>query len=942
MNAPAEQLVLPLPRTYTRTDYAALRAYVQGVSPGAIAERYYDPESKPGASADALERHLRTMRDDLVHLAQLHGSSVLADHLKTSIRQHGSAKLTAVTLKMVEDASKLAVARPLATHPVGGWFRPMIARRLTGEGVATLGDLIALCNRRGGSWWRSVPRIGLLRARILVAWLRQHVESLGMTVDADVDADEPFAAPVDQHVMLAPAGGEDRPAGALAPLERIALPHMLSGAHGVNRAGGLCYLQASHDLDAIRAYLHRYSDRPQALRAYTRELERLLLWAVTERGTALSSLTVEDCNAYKAFLAAPTDRFVGPRQSRQSPLWRPFAPGGLTPTSQKYAVLVIRGAFDWLVQVRYLAGNPWAAVSDPATITPEHAIQIERALPLALWTQVRQGLAEQTQRFGPDAARWRAAAAAIFLMGDSGLRITEATLAQRERLRYVQADGDVPAGWSLQIVGKGRKQRSVPVSAACVTALRAHWADRELDFDAPPETAPLIKPTEIPPTPAAQRRHGDELGAAGYSANGLRGLVNWAFAQLREQLELTDDERQHLASATPHALRHTFGTQAIAANVPPDVAQKVLGHASLATTSIYAQAENKRVRRELAGYFAQMQALDTPTAPIPPVPATVITSAPDTSTGIESLSDANQQLAHVRVALQVRASTDRRAERARDALERWLLGFVDVTAVEPGVVLLAIRYDTPQALDWQVERRLDDIADQAEDDDVACALDARWGDRRWVHSGEHDARARLVAADTLGKPGAIVTRAPGTSGPRIWRLRVSLLGFKPEIWRRIEILADIDLAELHTIVQAVMGWGDMHRYGFGLYGFLDRIDLDCDRARGVRLLDVAQPGDTLGYTYDISDDWHHAINIEAEIQPVAKTRYPRCTAGRNACPPEDCGGPSGYAHLLRTLAGRMTGEKRELLDWLGSRFDPHAFRVADVNQRLADRHSEWE
>ncbi|MEX3630137.1 MAG: plasmid pRiA4b ORF-3 family protein [Burkholderia sp.] len=199
----------------------------------------------------------------------------------------------------------------------------------------------------------------------------------------------------------------------------------------------------------------------------------------------------------------------------------------------------------------------------------------------------------------------------------------------------------------------------------------------------------------------------------------------------------------------------------------------------------------------------------------------------------------------------------------------------------------------------------------------------------------------MVTADTLGPPGAIVTREPGVLGLRIWRVRVRLLGVKPEIWRRIEILADIDLAELHTIVQAAMGWGDRHRYGFGLYGVLDRIDLDCDRASGVRLLDVARLGDTLGYTYDIGDDWHHAIEIEAEIQPGTRARYPRCTGGRHACPPEDCGGPSGHAHLLSTLAGRMTGEKRELLDWLGGRFDPHAFRVTDVNQRLADRHREW-
>ncbi|WP_143048451.1 site-specific integrase [Burkholderia sp. WP9] len=43
--------------------------------------------------------------------------------------------------------------------------------------------------------------------------------------------------------------------------------------------------------------------------------------------------------------------------------------------------------------------------------------------------------------------------------------------------------------------------------------------------------------------------------------------------------ELTGDERQQLAATTPQALRHTFGTQAMAAGVPPDVTQKVLGRA---------------------------------------------------------------------------------------------------------------------------------------------------------------------------------------------------------------------------------------------------------------------------------------------------------------------------------------------------------------------------
>ncbi|WP_323123842.1 phage integrase family protein, partial [Burkholderia alba] len=161
MTTPAEQLTLPPPRTYTRSDFAALRAWVQRVPPSTIASRYYDPDTTPYEDDPAtLERHLKTMRDDLVHLAMLNGSSVLAEHLKTSIRQHGNARLTAVSLRMVEDAAKLAAATPAAEHRVSLWFRPAIALRLTGEGIVTLGELVAFCNRRGGRWWRRVPRIG--------------------------------------------------------------------------------------------------------------------------------------------------------------------------------------------------------------------------------------------------------------------------------------------------------------------------------------------------------------------------------------------------------------------------------------------------------------------------------------------------------------------------------------------------------------------------------------------------------------------------------------------------------------------------------------------------------------------------------------------------------------------------------------------------------------
>jgi integrase len=627
-----QPLTLPPPRSYTRTDFTALRAFVQRIPAATIARLYYDVEFAPHATTpDAMERYLRTMRDDLVTLALRHGSAALAEHLKASIKQHGSAKLTAVTLRMVEQASTLAAAVPSVAHPVHLWFRPLIARRLTGEGIVTLGALIEYCNARGGSWWRSVPRIGALRAKALVAWLRRHERTLGVRLDVDVaDIDTRELAP--SSVVIGGTPHEPR----LAPFERLAVPTALSGAigpangpvngpfSGSNRATSFSFIRAPHDLAAIHAYLHRYRDRPTTLRAYTRELERLVLWAVIVRGTPVSSMTVEDCEAYKDFLAKPAPSFVGPKQLRASGRWRPFAPEGLSADSQAYAVRVLRAAFAWLTEVRYLAGNPWSAVHDPVTVTREVAVQVERALSPKLWAELRRALDERCGGTFPDqdeaeTRQWRTARAAILLMGDSGLRRDEAAHARREALRpYVgqsvrpsvrpspEGSNDTPV-WALTVIGKRRKQRTVPVSAATVAALRDHWIDRERDFDAPLDSAPLIAPLAIPATPSALNKHGGAVEAA-YTADAFGHLVRQALQRLTTELAarpgISPADLVQLANTSAHAFRHTFGTRAVARDMPIDVVQTILGHASLQTTSIYVRAEQRRVLEAAAQYYA--------------------------------------------------------------------------------------------------------------------------------------------------------------------------------------------------------------------------------------------------------------------------------------------------------------------------------------------------
>jgi integrase/recombinase XerD len=578
-----QQLELPAPRTYSRTEFTALRARVKGLPIATIARAYFDPEATEPID---VERLLRTMRDDLVAVALREGSSVLVSHLKASIAKHGEVRLTPVTLQLIEEAAgQWATVQLALEHPLSRWFRPLVAQRLAGEGIRTIGELVAFIERCGGNWWRSIPRIGVGRARVLVAWLRRHAQCLGRTVTVEVELADPLAA---STALLVTRGADQ-----LAPLERLAVPAELAGTAGANRAAGFAYIRAAHDLDAVRAYLHRYDERLETQRAYKRELERLVLWCVADRGVALSSMTVEDCEAYKSLLKAPGERFTGPPVARTSRQSRPFAPGGLSPESQRYAVRTIRAAFTWFVHVRYLAGNPWRAVTDPATVKRARKLQVERALSLDLWTRVRTTLADRAEQLGTAGERWRAA------------------------LVWLPADDETPASWLLEVIGKGMKQRFVPLSGECVDAMRAHWRDRDQDFEAADADGPLIAPLIMPPTARARAKFGLEQAqgdamtsgaTSGYSVRGARGLTQWAIGQLLDELpELSDAERRKLHRTASHAFRHTVATQMLASGAALEVVQQTLRHASLGTTSIYISPEQGRLRREAAKYHIRLK-----------------------------------------------------------------------------------------------------------------------------------------------------------------------------------------------------------------------------------------------------------------------------------------------------------------------------------------------
>lgn len=136
------------------------------------------------------------------------------------------------------------------------------------------------------------------------------------------------------------------------------------------------------------------------------------------------------------------------------------------------------------------------------------------------------------------------------------------------------------------------------------------------------------------------------------------------------------------------------------------------------------------------------------------------------------------------------------------------------------------------------------------------------------------------------------------------RLKIRLLGVAPMVWRRVELPLNTSLQELHGIIQAVMGWEGHHLFKFQRQArHFGSTALGLDHA-GVSIRDLCLSArERFRYIYDMGDFWEHEIRVEAFFDLDRKDRYPCCIGGARACPPEDCGGPSGYAALLEDAIG---------------------------------------
>ncbi len=189
-----------------------------------------------------------------------------------------------------------------------------------------------------------------------------------------------------------------------------------------------------------------------------------------------------------------------------------------------------------------------------------------------------------------------------------------------------------------------------------------------------------------------------------------------------------------------------------------------------------------------------------------------------------------------------------------------------------------------------------------------------------------------------------MTAAKRAAEVPIYQIKVTLEGSKPPIWRRLLVRSDITLGDLHTIIQAAMGWWDYHLHQFTVGGtYFGVPDPDYDSymemqdEEEVTLGQVApREGFKFHYEYDFGDGWIHQVLVEKVLPPEPSQSYPVCIKGQRACPPEDVGGMWGYYDFLEALQDPEHEEHESYLEWIGGDFDPEAFDLDEVNETLSD------
>lgn len=212
------------------------------------------------------------------------------------------------------------------------------------------------------------------------------------------------------------------------------------------------------------------------------------------------------------------------------------------------------------------------------------------------------------------------------------------------------------------------------------------------------------------------------------------------------------------------------------------------------------------------------------------------------------------------------------------------------------------------------------------------------------------AMKRSVRVTKKAKPPAKARKPKPTDA--VFQFKLTLLGAKPLIWRRIQV-SDCTLDKLHEYIQTSMGWTNshLHRFQIGEVRYADPMLMEEDfeefgykDSTSTMLSEIVPKGGKrlrFVYEYDFGDSWDHEVVFEGCPKAEAGRQYPICLEGERACPPEDCGGVAGYADFLDAIRDKTNEEREAMFEWVSGWFDPEEFDPVTATKSMKKGLPDW-
>lgn len=339
-------------------------------------------------------------------------------------------------------------------------------------------------------------------------------------------------------------------------------------------ADGFALIHAKTDTEVVTLWLNRFLttdySKNTAINA-RKEAERFLHW-LNVRGQKLEDVLIEDCIEYRKFMANPPPEMIGPPRPRflkkgiPNPDWRPFAKP-LSLASEKQAVTILFGLFEFMCGTGYLAKNPWRfARPKAASVTVD--MEIERFLELETWLWLVSFLERyrehESGRYAYPRLRWM-----FRLFYLTGARLSEVAMTSMSNITIQHGR------WWLRVVGKGAKLGDIPLSGQGIDELKRYrlWAGLPPLPSSSEEEVPLIC---------------DGFGSGRrVSRSTVYKLIKEICAAASKEAP-TDAIHDQLSKASTHWLRHTAASHMLnEAEMPLLSVSKILRHNDVRTTQRY-------------------------------------------------------------------------------------------------------------------------------------------------------------------------------------------------------------------------------------------------------------------------------------------------------------------------------------------------------------------